>query len=86
MGSERIEKKQKPKRCPVCGASPVASILYGMPAITPELKQKLKEGRITLGGCCISDDDPRWECTSCGIKIYKAGEKIVPDIDQAVKQ
>ena len=67
----RIERSRKPAKCPVCGASPVASILYGMPAFNQELEQKMEEGRITLGGCCIEIDGPVWECSHCGQKIYR---------------
>ncbi|HEV8061392.1 MAG TPA: hypothetical protein VGP68_16050 [Gemmataceae bacterium] len=54
-----------PDRCPACGKSSVASIEYGEPHLTPELQQKLKQRRVVLGGCCISEDDPEWECVEC---------------------
>jgi DNA-directed RNA polymerase subunit RPC12/RpoP len=69
--STRVERAQKPRKCPECGQAPLASILYGMPAFDEELERKMNEGRITLGGCCISDDDPAWECTRCGLKIFR---------------
>ncbi len=69
--SSRIERVQKPRKCPECGQVPLASVLYGMPAFDEELERKMKEGKITLGGCCISLDDPAWECTHCGLKIFR---------------
>jgi DNA-directed RNA polymerase subunit RPC12/RpoP len=69
--STRVESAQKPRKCPECGQAPLASILYGMPAFDEELERKMNEGRITLGGCCVSDDDPAWECTHCGLKIFR---------------
>ncbi|NCC24601.1 MAG: hypothetical protein EOM25_05275 [Deltaproteobacteria bacterium] len=69
--STRVERAQKPRKCPECGQAPLASILYGMPAFNKELERKMNEGRITLGGCCIRDDDPAWECTHCGLKIFR---------------
>jgi hypothetical protein len=42
-----------------------------MPAFDEELERKMNEGRITLGGCCVSDDDPAWEYTHCGLKIFR---------------
>lgn len=69
--STRVERAQKPRKCPECGQAPLASILYGMPAFDEELERKMDEGRITLGGCCISDDDPARECTHCGLKIFR---------------
>ena len=69
--STRVERAQKPRKCPECGQAPLASILYGMPAFDEELERKMNEGRITLGGCCVSDDDPAWEGTHCGLKIFR---------------
>jgi transcription elongation factor Elf1 len=70
--STRIEQSRKPGKCPSCGHSPLASILYGyVVGIDDGLDKKLEEGRIVLGGCCVSDDDPKWECTNCGLKIHK---------------
>lgn len=56
---------KKPEACPDCGHSPLADILYGLPDGSDELKRDLKAGLITLGGCCVSVDDPAWECTKC---------------------
>ena len=69
--SGRVERAQKPRKCPQCGQAPLASILYGMPAFDGELEREMKEGRITLGGCGVSEDDPAWECTHCGLKVFR---------------
>jgi len=69
--NQHIELARKPRKCPVCDASPVASILYGMPNFSEKLEQELAEGRTTLGGCCIEIDGPLWECSHCKLKIYK---------------
>jgi len=53
-----ITSKKKPKKCPACGSKKVAKILWGLPAFSPELEIDLKEGKIVLGGCIISDNDP----------------------------
>lgn len=68
---ERIEPSRKPIKCPACGAKAVARILYGMPIFSEELEEELREGKITLGGCCVSDDDPNWECTSCSQLLWR---------------
>lgn len=73
MKSNRIECATKPQSCPECGKAPLATILYGMPAFDQELEQEMKKGRVTLGGCCISYDDPVWECTGCGLQIFQSG-------------
>jgi len=55
----RYDSTRKPRRCPACGSKRIASIMYGYPLFSEELEQKLEAGKITLGGCCISDDDPK---------------------------
>jgi len=65
--------KRKPKRCPNCGASRIANILYGLPALSEKLNKELDEGKVVLGGCIISEDDPSWCCTKCESVFYKEG-------------
>jgi hypothetical protein len=60
--------KRKPLKCPSCGAKKVASIFYGMPSF--EARAAVEAGKIVLGGCEISSNNPAWECTSCGTQIY----------------
>lgn len=52
-------------RCPKCGSSNVAEILWGMPSFTSELQKELAEKKVVLGGCCVSPDDPKYECNDC---------------------
>ena len=67
----RYEYRRKPRKCPACGSKRVANILFGMPAFSKELEDVLDAGRIVLGGCCISDDDPTWQCADCDTEIFK---------------
>lgn len=69
--SARIEKARKPNKCPSCGELPMASILYGYGEMDSALEQKIKEGRISLGGCCEELDGPVWECIHCGLKVHR---------------
>ena len=71
MASERIELETKPDKCPHCGSAPVAEILYGFPNFNDELEQKLNANEIVLGGCCISGDDPEWQCPQCNLYIFR---------------
>lgn len=57
---EKLLKKVKPKKCPSCGKSQVIPILYGMPA------GPVDESKVWIGGCCVSDDSPKWHCKACG--------------------
>lgn len=54
--------------CPACGCNQVASILYGLPDDSDELREDLRMKRVTLGGCVVSDDDPLWHCNVCGVE------------------
>ena len=70
-----IRVKRKPRKCPHCGLAKIADILYGYPVFSPELEKELKDGKIELGGCCITGDDPMWKCTECETDIYKETDK-----------
>ncbi len=69
--STRIVRIEKPSKCPICGYSPIAEIMYGYIKMNDYLRRELDEGSIVLGGCVITDDDPFWACADCGQKIHK---------------
>ena len=73
---ERYNAPGKPDKCPHCGSNRIANILYGYPAYSEELEADRASGRITLGGCYVSNDDPVWQCADCRIKIYQPGRQI----------
>jgi len=66
----RYEYSRKPRKCPECGSTKIARILYGYPAFSDELRRELKAGRVVLGGCCITGDDPHWQCVDCETVFY----------------
>jgi len=68
--SKRYESRTQPSKCPKCGSERVARILYGEPMGSEALMADLKAGRIVLGGCCITGDDPKWQCLECETEIY----------------
>ena len=63
-----FEKPKEKRKCPKCGSESIAEIMYGMPINSPELQDALRQGKLSLGGCCVSDDSPRWDCSECGEK------------------
>ncbi|MGD0953838.1 MAG: class I SAM-dependent DNA methyltransferase [Methanotrichaceae archaeon] len=71
---KRLYLSRKPQKCPSCGAEPIATIQYGLPIFSADLEAKLQSGKIELGGCCVTDDDPVWACTHCGQKFYRSTE------------
>lgn len=68
--TQRIERSRKPAKCPTCGGQPVARIQRGYPNFNQQLSDDLAAGKVVLGGCVVTDDDPRWKCTQCGQEIF----------------
>lgn len=66
---------EKPRKCH-CGGK-VARIFYGMPAYTEKLQADLDAGRVILGGCCLGDRGPTWQCTKCEQEFYKDSAEII---------
>ena len=58
-------------KCPKCGSSKVAKILYGLPAFDDELEAKIDAGEVVLAGCCIPYGAPllSHECRDCGFQF-----------------
>jgi rubrerythrin len=67
----KYKSAKKPDKCPECGSDRIADILYGLPSFSPSLRKEIEEDKRVLGGCCITNDDPTWQCTSCDTVIYK---------------
>ena len=51
-------------KCPECSSSSVAVILWGYPDMSA-IQEKLDKKEIALGGCYVTDNDPKWECNDC---------------------
>jgi hypothetical protein len=60
-------KKKSPEGCPKCGSLDIVPILYGLPG--PEMMDSAEKGRIELGGCCVTDNDPQKRCKACGTEF-----------------
>lgn len=67
---KRYIAKVKPDKCPKCGA-PVFTIFYGEPMMSEEEYYNTYHEHVIYGGCCVSDDNPEWKCSKCGLEIYK---------------
>jgi hypothetical protein len=59
-----ITPKRRKRGCPRCGSLDVVPILYGYPG--PEMMDMANKREIELGGCCVTDRDPRKHCKACG--------------------
>jgi len=74
---EKTTSKRRLRRCPKCGSGAVAVIFWGLPeSFSKEMQHEIDEGRLVLGGCCVTDCDPAWQCTRCGLEIYREADVI----------
>jgi hypothetical protein len=64
-----LPKRPEGLLCPSCGSEDVAMILYGLPAMTEELKKALANQEVTLGGCPVYSQAPQWVCNACTRKF-----------------
>lgn len=65
------------RRCPACRARGLVPIMYGMP--TSEVWGDVRLGRIAIGGCVISVDDPDRQCIECDVRVYADGRFERPE-------
>lgn len=63
-------------RCPECRSENISDILWGIPVCDEKLEHDIEEGRIVLGGCCITDADSDWHCTDCGCEFDTLGAAL----------
>jgi hypothetical protein len=59
-------------KCPNCGKSSIAEIFWGYPGDVDLMKESIEKKEIVLGGCCVTDNDPKWECNDCN---HRWGER-----------
>ena len=55
----------KHRTCPSCGSKKCARILYGYLAYSKELERDLDAGKVVIGGCVVTGNDPNWRCLDC---------------------
>ena len=55
-------------RCPQCGSFRIAAILWGYLDVDQRLQKLLAAGKVVLGGCLVSGDDPEHHCNACGFE------------------
>ena len=69
--TDRFEARVRPSVCPKCGSKRIARYLYGMPMFSDQIQSDLDAGKIVLGGCELTGDDPAWKCLECETEIYR---------------
>lgn len=82
----RYESDRKPRRCPKCNSKRVLNIVYGLPTYDAFLEAQA--GKFALGGCCLSDDNPIWECFDCKASIFMSAmdEKFIMRANMTIYQ
>lgn len=68
MATSILRASSKPPTCPTCGSKVIAEIQYGLPAFID--LEAIESGRIVMGGCCLTGDDPLWRCVACDQPIH----------------
>jgi endogenous inhibitor of DNA gyrase (YacG/DUF329 family) len=67
------------RTCPSCAAevTPVP-IVYGYPTV--DAFEEADAGRLHLGGCIVTDDDPEFACPACGAALPASNSgEVRPD-------
>jgi len=64
----------KPSKCPKCGSENILDIIYGYP--DDGLDKKAQSGKVILGGCIVTGDDPQWQCEKCGTDFYRTKKEL----------
>jgi|GEM_PF-604537 len=69
---------QRRPPCPQCLSKDILLIQYGMPSA--ETLEKSSAGKFVLGGCCISDQSPKWYCQVCEHEFGK----YMPSVEEVL--
>jgi DNA-directed RNA polymerase subunit RPC12/RpoP len=73
-----MKSTRKPKTCSECGSKRIAKIVYGLPHFSDEERRDVELGKIVLGGCVLTGEDPVWECADCGKAFWRTDLSLPP--------
>ncbi|MBR74737.1 MAG: hypothetical protein CL872_07370 [Dehalococcoidaceae bacterium] len=53
--------------CHNCKGKNIARFVFGLPSqeFLKEYRKEENQGKFVLGGCCVSNDDPKFVCNDC---------------------
>jgi predicted Zn-ribbon and HTH transcriptional regulator len=80
LKTEKMKRTRKPKTCSECGSRRIANILYGYPSFSDEERRDVELGKIVLGSCVVTDDDPVWSCADCGKSFRRTDVSLAPEL------
>jgi len=55
-------------------------LIYGIPGFSGQLQDDIALGKIVTGGCCLSMDDPKWQCADCKVDIYMKEKPVEVEV------
>jgi len=63
-GAKTMMEAARRTTCPKCGKRNSIPIQYGLPVL--DMFKEAEAGKIKLGGCEVTDNDPGRHCKDCG--------------------
>ena len=66
MEESKLKSNTQNPQCPSCKSNKTCIIFWGYPKDMEWYLEALAKKEIAFGGCCVSDNDPKWECNDCG--------------------
>lgn len=69
-------------KCPICKSNMV-SILYGMPS--SEAIEKAERQELFIGGCMITNDNPKYHCYKCQKSFSKDLKSSIDENDDWIR-
>jgi len=69
-----LKSEKKKPSCPSCGSKNTCPIFWGYPGDMEIYLEAISKKKIAAGGCILSDNDSKWECTDCKWRWGKRDE------------
>lgn len=57
---------RRPVRCPTCGSTDIADIVYNPPAMTDDLLIRIQAKKAVIRTGAHNPSAPHWHCNYCG--------------------
>ena len=63
--TRKLKSEKKNPACPSCNSKNTCPIFWGYPAYMEKYLEAISKKEIAAGGCTVTDNDPKWECSDC---------------------
>jgi len=74
LEDEEVQALTNERKCPECNNSEIAEIIWGYVDFNDEIEKLIESKKIVLGGCFVTEHDPKLECSSCHHRWGKRDE------------